>query len=283
MSTSTGGFTSADCDSVRGAVAATQLETPPTDPAAARPRGRSSCQPSEARSVLARDDDAVQDFDWVFRSCGSAPPTTTLPSTRRAARARCSPGTRTPKPYGDPHTSSTATSSGFTVPAGGADLPALPPRLRLRVGPGVRRRPGCLLRRRAGPGPDAEPVDGCLDDGDRPALGQRRANRTLQSSPTAGLRGRQSRLRLQPRHPHLAGGQERPGGAPRGRRQLRLPLTAGGSTTCRLYTCPNAVASVPATTVAAKTTSATVSWTAAGHTSAAARSRRTASRAPTAP
>ena len=215
----TGGFTTADCDSVRAAVAATELEPPAT--AAARPPqvAVDGARPAHALDLLAAGRRRHPRFGFTAdRRCGSAP-------GRRHARRTPAAATSSlfalgPRPDGRRRSSTGRDSAAFTVPAHGRDVPALPPRLRH----GLRRRHGYydggqVLVQKLSDGTWTT-VNGLpwVNGPTRHIVGSTRE--------LTGLRWRQPRLRLQPGEPHLAGRPDRARGVPRrgrrGRRRLRL-------------------------------------------------------------
>ena len=88
----------ADCASVRAAVAATELEPAARRPGGCRARGARTCPTgSHAGTLAAATTTASSDFGFdARRRCGSARRPTTRPSyARERRRARCSAGTRT--------------------------------------------------------------------------------------------------------------------------------------------------------------------------------------------
>jgi bacillolysin len=113
----TGGFTTVDCDSVRAAVAATELSSAPTDPQAAAAQVPVSCPSGTGEStLLARDDDGINGFGFSSTSplWGRAPadgaPTNAVSGTESLFGLDPIPAS------GDP-SSGAVTSAPFTVPA----------------------------------------------------------------------------------------------------------------------------------------------------------------------
>ena len=132
----TGGFTSADCDSVQAATAATQLSSPPAKAGAAAPEVAVACPTGGTLDATQlRDDDGFDDFGfdssaglWARLPLGDADPDwgpfpfTDVPAN--ASSGKESLFALDPDPFeGDPALGD-LTSAGFTVPnaTGGAYL-----------------------------------------------------------------------------------------------------------------------------------------------------------------
>ncbi len=122
--TSTGGFTSGDCESVRAAVVATELSASPQDATAAAAEAPVSCPAgSSVQTVIARDDDGLDGFDFSSSSVlwGRAP-FGFVPSYAVSGSESLFAFDPDPE-LGDP-SSGSLTSAPFTVPSasGGAYL-----------------------------------------------------------------------------------------------------------------------------------------------------------------
>ncbi len=222
------GFVTGDCDSVRAAVLATELASPPDDAAAAAPEAQISC-PSGAGvdTVLARDDDGFDDFEFSSTSgaVGSRGRARASRRTPSAAASRSSAWTPT-RPWATPPRASATSAAVHGAGDGGWHVPELPPRLRLRL-----RRHGVLRRR---PGGRAAAGQRRLGERVRAAVGQRPqpARQGQHPARVHRVRWRQPRLRVEPGGPLLAGGPARPGLLPRRGRRRTRGSSAGGSTTC---------------------------------------------------
>jgi bacillolysin len=117
---STGGFTSDDCASVRSAATATELSSAPTSASAAAPEAPISCPAGNpVNTVIARDDDGIDDFDFSFttpqlweRAPGGGVPSYAVSGTESLFGLDPDPS------LGDP-ASGAVTAAPFTVPAAG--------------------------------------------------------------------------------------------------------------------------------------------------------------------
>lgn len=121
-----GGFVEEDCANVRAAVDATELLSPPVDPAAAAPEADASCPTGQLRTTLFRDDVDTAS-PWVtsgsgYDAYGRLAPLWTRTPGRFGAPTYAASGTTSwfglnPDPaYGDPSVTTLAPENGVTVP-----------------------------------------------------------------------------------------------------------------------------------------------------------------------
>ncbi len=113
----TGGFNSSNCAEVAKAVTATELETPPTDTVAAAPKVAVGCPGGAPLSLLKRDDDVAHDFGLTLEGLWQRTPANGSPQNAESGTSSLFGWDPDPETYGDPSTSS-ATTAGFTVPSG---------------------------------------------------------------------------------------------------------------------------------------------------------------------
>jgi hypothetical protein len=251
----THGFTTANCAAVRGAVAATELEKEPTDVKAANQEAPSTCAAGARRVDLRRDDDSTHQFGFTANGLWQRTPDNQAPSYTRSGTS--SWFAWDPDPTVDGVTTSQIISSSFKLPA------SQPSYLRFNHAYALEWY-------------DASPRD--------PAFYPDGAYAFVQT-----LRGTTWTTRAVPwdngPDKTLAGTSTKVfGGDSHGYGSSRMNLSSLAGQTVRVvfrvtgdqdiaaygwwvddiraYTCPNAVASVPATTVTAATTSAKVAWTA---------------------
>ena len=127
--TATDGFTTADCDSVRAAVAATQLELAPRNTTAFNHEAPSTCATGARLVELRRDDDNVQQFGFTANGLWQRTPANGTPTyTRSGQQLVVRLG---PRPDAvDGISTSQIISSAVHAAGRAADVPALRPRLR---------------------------------------------------------------------------------------------------------------------------------------------------------
>ncbi|MEO7351122.1 MAG: fibronectin type III domain-containing protein, partial [Marmoricola sp.] len=118
IASSTGGFTTADCEQVRAAVAATELSSPPTDPEAAAAEAPISCPTGgSVDTVIARDDDGFDGFGFSSSSIlWGRTPDTFGPGSYTFSGTESLFGLNPDPEMGFP-SSGAMTSAPFTVPA----------------------------------------------------------------------------------------------------------------------------------------------------------------------
>ena len=251
-------FTTDDCTSVREAVAATELESAPDSANAANAEAPSSCTTSGTTTVdLRRDDDGVQQFGFTANGLWQRTPAHNTPTYARSGQS--SWFAWNPDPTIDGISTSQIISSSFKVPTAQSTYLRFDHAYALEWY-------------------DADPAhhlpayyaDGAL------AFVQTLSGTTWTTrsvpwvnGPTKTLAGTSTKVF---------------GGDSHGYGSSRMDLSSLAGQTVRVvfrvvgdkdtslygwwvddiraYTCPNSVASVPATTVAAGTTSAKVSWAA---------------------
>jgi bacillolysin len=108
------GFTTADCGQVRGAVAATQLLSAPSDPQAQNAEAPSTCPTGTRLVSLRRDDDAIQQFGFTANGLWQRTPANQTPSYTRSGNSAWFGWD--PDPSLDGIYTSDLTSSAFKVP-----------------------------------------------------------------------------------------------------------------------------------------------------------------------
>jgi bacillolysin len=113
----TGGFDTSNCAEVAKAVTATELETPPTNPVAAAPKVAVECPTGTTLTLLKQDDEARHDFNFTLESLWQRTPDNNSPQNAESGTSSLFGWDPDPDTYSDPSTSS-ATTSGFTVPTG---------------------------------------------------------------------------------------------------------------------------------------------------------------------
>lgn len=115
------GFTASDCDSVRGAVAATEMALPPVAPGAAASEVPDTCPDGEVKVSLFRDDDGTGNtWSRANETLWVGAPNGTYGIPRYASSGTKSWFAFDPDPanYGDPSISDLAPSVPVTVPEG---------------------------------------------------------------------------------------------------------------------------------------------------------------------
>ncbi|WP_051276808.1 M4 family metallopeptidase [Marmoricola sp. URHB0036] len=251
----TDGFTTANCDSVRQAVAATQLELAPTDAKAVNHEAPSTCASGARRVDLRRDDDNVQQFGFTANGLWQRTPANQTPAYTRSGQSSWFGWD--PDPTLDGISTSQIISSPFKLPA------AQPTYLRFDHA-------YAMEWYDAVNGMPAIYFDGAIAFV-QTLSGSTWTTRTVpwDNGPTKTLQGTSTKVF---------------GGDSHGYGSSRMNLTSLAGQTVRVvfrvtgdqdtaaygwwvddieaYTCPNAVASVPVTTVSAATTSARVAWSA---------------------
>jgi hypothetical protein len=249
----TDGFTTADCDTVRAAVTATQLELAPSNTKAFNHESSSTCAAGARLVELRRDDDSVQQFGFTAGGLWQRTPANGSPAYTRSGNSSWFGWD--PDPTLDGISTSQIISSAFTLPA------AQPSYLRFDHAYVMEWYP-------ADAGKPAIYYDGALAFVQTLSAGTW-TTRTVpwDNGPDKTLAGTSTKVF---------------GGDSRGYGSSRMNLTSLAGQTVRVvfrvtgdkdtaeygwwvddisaYTCPNAVASVPVTTVAAATTSALVTW-----------------------
>ena len=263
------GFTTTNCDNVVKATTATELALQPTDPNAANAEAPSTCAAGARQVELRRDDEAVQEFGFTANGLWQRTPANDTPNYARSGASSWFGWN--PDPSLDGIASSQITSSAFVVPASQPaylrfnhayvfewydaeeGFPAYYPDGGQVL---VQTLSGSTWTTRAvtwdnGPAESLGDSTTKVFGGDSHGYGSSRVNLT-------SLAGQTARVIFK-----VTGDQN-------------TYFIGWWVDDVRLSTCPNAVASVPATTVATATTSTKVSWTAPAYMGPA-RSRRTAS------
>ncbi len=116
VSSHTGGFTAANCASVRTAAAATELALAPKDPTGAAPEAP-ICPTGYTSAAVMRDNDTSNDFQWSFGQLWQRTPENDTPSYAHEGDSSLFAWDPNPADFGDQPISN-ATSTGFQVPAG---------------------------------------------------------------------------------------------------------------------------------------------------------------------
>jgi hypothetical protein len=255
-------FDASDCAAVRAAVAATELASPPTDQNAAHAEAPRTCAPGARLVQLKRDDDEGGFAQFAFkpgklwqRTPDDNTPQDPADPPKYARSGLSSWFAFDPDPEVDEVSSSAMASGSFVVPRSQPTYLHFSHAYVFEYFPGPVGKPGVYLD-------GGEVLVQTLRAGrwtTRPVTYVNGPNRTLEDT-----------------------GSKLFGGDSHGYGSTRVDLSSlGGQTTrvvfrvsgdedssfigwwvddIRLFTCPNEVASVPATTVAAGTTSAKVSW-----------------------
>jgi bacillolysin len=251
----TDGFTTANCDAVRGAVAATELELEPTDPKAANQEAPSTCAAGARQVELRRDDDNVQQFGFTANGLWQRTPANQTPSYARSGTS--SWFAWNPDPTIDGIATSQMISSSFTLPA------SEPSYLRFNHA-------YVLEWYDAIPGHPAIYPDGAYAFV-QTLSGTTWTTRTVpwDNGPDKTLLGTSTKVFGGDSHGY---GSSRMNLSSLAGQTVRVVFRVTGDQDTaaygwwvddiRAYTCPNAVTSVPTTTVTAATTSAKVDWTA---------------------
>ena len=257
-------FQPSDCDAVRAAVAATELASPPADPAAAYAEAPRTCAPGARLVPLKRDDDAEGGFDdFAFkpgklwqRTPDDDTPDDPSDAPRYARSGLSSWFAFDPDPEIDDVSSSSMASGAFVVPRSQPTYLHFNHAYDFEYYPGDPSEPGSYLD-------GGEVLVQTLHDGrwtTRPVTYVNGPKQTMEGTGTK-----------------IFGGDSHGYGSTRvdlgslGGETARVVFRVSGDEDSsyigwwvddiRLFTCPNEVASVPLTTVAAGTTSAKVSWT----------------------
>ena len=250
-----GGFTTGDCDQVRAAVAATQLALPPAAAAAAHAEVPDTCATGARRVDLRRDDDAIQQFGLPQTGLWQRTPANGTPTYARSGES--SLFAWDPDPTVDGISTSQVISTSFAVPT------AQPSYLRFNHA-------YVFEWYDAGGGfPAFYPDGGTVLVQTLSGTTWTTRNVTWENGPTKSLNGTTTKVFGGDSHGY---GSSRINLTPLAGQTTRLVFRVSGDEDLagygwwiddmRLFTCPNTYASVPATTVAAATTTARVSWTA---------------------
>ncbi|MET0929643.1 MAG: M4 family metallopeptidase, partial [Aeromicrobium sp.] len=258
-----GDFEAADCATVRSATVATELASPPADPAAAYAEAPRTCAAGARLVQLKRDDDADGGFDQFGFTAGSLWSRTKVDSSaigafdapKYARSGQSSWFAFDPDPELDGVSSSSMTSRSFVVPSSQPTYLHFNHAYVFEYFPSEDGGPGVYLD-------GGEVLVQTLQDG------------RWTTRPVAAVNG--------PKQTMEDTGRKIFGGDSHGYGSTRLDLSKLGGQTARvvfrvsgdedsayigwwvddirLFTCPDEVASAPRTTVAAGTTSARVSW-----------------------
>lgn len=113
----TAGFTSSDCGSVRAAVRATEMSSPPADPAAAAAEAPDSCPAGTFKQMRFRDDDGTSNR-WSVGKLWQHAPSNGIPGYASSGRQSWFGYDPDPGYYGDPYTSTLHPITGVNVPRG---------------------------------------------------------------------------------------------------------------------------------------------------------------------
>jgi len=249
------GFTTDDCQSVSDAVAATELALPPSNTKAANHEAPSTCAAGARQVMLRQDDDSVRQFGFTANGLWQRTPANQTPANTRSGTS--SWFAWNPDPTIDGISMSQIISSSFTVPTAQptylnfdhayalewydatSGMPAIYPDGAQAF---VQTLSGSTWTTRTVPwdnGPDKTLLGTSTKvfGGDSHGYGSSRMNLTSLAGQTVRVVFRVT-------------GDE------------NIGYYGWWVDNVRAYTCPDAVASVPATTVTAATTSAQVAWSA---------------------
>ena len=250
----TGGFTADNCVAVRAAVAATQLDQAPATAAAAHAEVPDTCATGTRRVDLRRDDDAIQQFGLPQTGLWQRTPANGSPSYTRSGDS--SLFAWNPDPTVDGISTSQVISTNFVVPA------SQPSYLRFNHA-------YVFEFYNAGGGfPAFYPDGGTVLVQTLSGTTWTTRTVTWENGPNKSLNGTTTKAFGGDSHGY---GSSRVNLTPLAGQTTRLVFRVSGDEDLagygwwiddmRLYTCPNTYASVPATSVAASTTTARVSWT----------------------